>query len=70
MLEKKIGVSLPSRRTVTVKECCALCGISRSTAYKWFAGGMLTSFTVGRKRFVSLASIDALLGGAHDGEVC
>ena len=47
---------------VTVKNACRLMGIGNTKAYDLFKEGKLQTVTVGRRRLVVLASIEALIG--------
>jgi excisionase family DNA binding protein len=51
--------------TVTVKEAVRLTGLARSTILKHLKAGTLHSTSVGRKRLVSFASLEAMVLGSE-----
>ena len=48
---------------VSVCEACRLSGLGRTKLYELMASGRVLSTTVGRRRLVSVASIEALGDG-------
>jgi excisionase family DNA binding protein len=62
------------RLTYTVPEVAELLGISRSTAYECARRGEIPALSLGRRRLIAKATIDALLDVAsHElgtGEAC
>jgi hypothetical protein len=59
--------ALPRRPlTVSVAEAVRLSGLSRSTIWKHMKAGVLHSTSVGRKRLVSFASLEAMILGRKE----
>jgi len=48
------------RRGYSIIEVCALYNVSAPTVYRWLNKGLLDSFKVGRSRFISSASLEAM----------
>lgn len=46
---------------VTIKTCCGLLSLSKSSVYEMIKSKQLDSFKVGRRRLITLASIKRLL---------
>jgi len=55
------------RRGYSIIEVCAFYNVSAPTVYRWLNNGLLDSFKVGRSRFISSASLEAMeeLGRAN-----
>jgi excisionase family DNA binding protein len=50
--------------SVTVRQACAVTGLSRSMIYNLIGDGKLHSFKVGRRRLITYASLRGLLEAA------
>lgn len=55
----------PAAKVATVAQAQRILGISHDTVYRLIASGGLKSLTIGRKRLVTVASIEALLAQAE-----
>jgi excisionase family DNA binding protein len=51
-------------RLVSIKDACLLLGIGQTKVYELIAEGLLQTVTIGSRRLITLASIDALIEGA------
>lgn len=51
----------PSPRTVSINDAASMLGIGRSTVYGLLKFGELSSIHIGRRRVVTVQSIDALV---------
>ena len=59
----KSGRELPIPITRTIADTCHITGLGRTKIYDLIAKGRLKTTTVGRRRLVFYASIEALLRG-------
>lgn len=50
--------------TLTVNSFCELTSLGRTTAYKMLNEGRLRSFSVGRRRLITMESVEAFLAQA------
>ena len=48
------------RRGYSIIEVCAFYNVSSPTVYRWINNGLLDSFKVGRSRFISSDSLEAM----------
>src|SRR5262249_55281600 len=58
-----------TRQTVTIPEAAAILGIPRSTAYKLANEGVIPTLRLGRRKLVSRAVLNRMLG-SDDAERC
>jgi excisionase family DNA binding protein len=60
--DKRVSRREPPRPiTATVNRTCHVTGLGRTTIYQLIGSGKLKTTTVGRRRLVSYASIEALV---------
>jgi excisionase family DNA binding protein len=73
-VQPKLAATLPKKRplrrrepliplTKTIDDTCRMTGLGRTKIYELIAEGKLKATTVGRRRLVFYASIEALLRG-------
>lgn len=57
-------IAFSERLTCSVAEASQVIGLSRSKIYELISGGAVRSVTIGRRRLVSVLSLQQLTGGA------
>lgn len=57
----------PKPLAVTINEACRLTSLGRTSLYSLISEGTLESITVGRRRLVRYASLEALIGAIELG---
>ena len=57
-------MNTPKPRLVGVADAAILLGIGKTKVYELIAEGLLQTVTIGSRRLITMASIDALIEGA------
>jgi excisionase family DNA binding protein len=60
--KRKVRREVPKPLSVTVDDACQLSGLGRTLLYDLIREGRLQSATIGRRRLVIFASLEALIG--------
>jgi excisionase family DNA binding protein len=66
-LEKNMDKSsIAEQRALSIKQAIGAVPLSRSFLYKEIASGRLRSFTIGKRRLIAVADLDAWLAARRD----
>jgi excisionase family DNA binding protein len=57
---------VPNKLLLSVPEACEMLGLSRSSIYALMRMGSLESISIGRRRLIPVAAVDALIAAVSE----